>query len=249
MGSWDWCYPTQVSDARPGAPGLEGGCEDAGNVGGGEGGVGFSDAAGQVDGAGEVFEDDGFEAEGFAIEGGEADAKIVGKAGEEEAGEAALAQVAGESGWGGVVVFEEGGVAVDVRAEAFAEDELDMGHGEGGVEGGAGGIVEAVVGPEGLGAVGGGDLLVGGFVVGAGEGDVLGWVPVLGEEDVGEPGGEGVDGGEDFIAAGDGEGAAGHEVGLEIDEEEGVGLGVEGHSLFLNSSIMFLCDNSSAVIS
>jgi len=39
----------------------------------------------------------------------------------------ALAEVAGEAGGGHVVVFEEGRVAVDVAAEAFAEDEFCMG--------------------------------------------------------------------------------------------------------------------------
>ena len=105
-----------------------------------EGAVGGVDGAGESHGAGEVFDDDGFEAEPGGGDGGEADAEVVGEAGEEEAGEVALAEVAGEAGGGGAVVFEEGGVAVDVPAEAFAEDEFGVGDVEGGVEVGAGGV-------------------------------------------------------------------------------------------------------------
>ena len=88
--------------------------------GGGEGCVGFGDGVRQVDGAGGVFDDEALEAEGDAVDGGVADAEVVGEAAEEEAMEAALAQVAGEAGRGEVVVFEEGGVGVDVAAEALA---------------------------------------------------------------------------------------------------------------------------------
>ena len=125
-------------------------------------------------------------------DGGEGDAEVEGDAGEEEAAEVALAEIAGEAGGGRAVVFGEGGVAVDVLAEAFAEEELGVGNGEGGVEVGAGGALNAVVGPEVLGAVGElycvGKRLLG---VGAGEGDVAAGVPVLGEEDVVEAAGRG----------------------------------------------------------
>ena len=89
-----------------------------------------------------------------------------------------------------------------------------MGDGEIGVEIGAVGALDAVVGPEGLGAVGGFDgvgkrVLAG---VGAGEGDVVAGVPVLGEDDMVEAGGEGVDAGDDGVAVGYGQGTAGEEV-------------------------------------
>src|SRR6266702_6529310 len=104
-----------------------------------------------------------------------------------------------------MIVFEEGGVAVDVTAEALAEDEFGVGDREVGVEGCAFGVLEAVIGPEGLdyvlGAVGDFDGLVRLSVVGCGEGDVVGGVPVLGEDDVVELLGEGVDGGDYFITA------------------------------------------------
>ena len=89
----------------------------------------------------------------LAVEGGEADAEVVGQAAEEDASEVALAEVSGEAGGGGVVVFEEGGVGVDVGAEAFAEDELGLGQMERGVEVGSLAVLDAVVGPEGLRAV------------------------------------------------------------------------------------------------
>ena len=63
----------------------------------------------------------------MAVDGGVADAEVVGEAAEEEALQVALAEVAGETGGGAVVVFEEGGVAVDVAAEAFAKDEFGVG--------------------------------------------------------------------------------------------------------------------------
>ena len=81
---------------------------DSGDVEDGEGGVGFGDAAGEVYGAGGIFDDDDFEAEVFAVDGGEADAEVVGEAAEEEAGEFALAEVSGEAGGCNVIVFEEG---------------------------------------------------------------------------------------------------------------------------------------------
>jgi len=100
-----------------------------------------------------------------------------------------------------------------------------------GVECGAGGVLDAVVGPEGLFAVGRVECVREGFqVVGAGEGDVSGWVPVLGEDDVVEAGGEGVDAGNNGVAIGDGECTAGEEVELYVDDEESVGWTErEGH--------------------
>ena len=137
------------------------------------------------------------EAEGGAVDGGVADAEVVGEAAEEEALEAAFAEVSGEAGRGEVVVFEEGGVAVDVAAEAFAQDEFGVRDVERGVEGSAGSVLEAVFGPEGLRAVGdldGFEGLLAGWR--GGEGDVLGGVPVLGEDDVIELFGEGIDDGD-----------------------------------------------------
>jgi hypothetical protein len=69
-----------------------------------------------------------------------------------------------------VIVFQEGGVGVDVAAEAFAEDKLGLRKIESWKEGGARSVLEAVFGPEGLWAIWGLDSLEGLFVrVGGGE--------------------------------------------------------------------------------
>ena len=60
---------------------------------GGVDGAGAPAAGWKVDGVGEVFEDEGFEAEAGGREGGEADAEVVGEAAEEEAPQAAFASV------------------------------------------------------------------------------------------------------------------------------------------------------------
>jgi hypothetical protein len=87
-----------------------------------------------------------------------------------------------------------------------------------------------VVGPEGLCAVGSFDGVSEGVLAGvrAGEGDVIAGMPVLGKDDVVELRGESVDAGENGVAVGNGERAAGEEVELHIDDEEGVG-GKEVH--------------------
>ena len=161
------------------------------------------DATGQIHRAGGVFNDDGFEAHVFAVDGGVADAEVVGEAAEEEALETALAEVAGEAGGGDVVVFEKGGVAVDVAAEAFAEDKFGVGDREAGVEGRSFSVLEGVLGPEGLRTVRGFDGFVRLFGVGRGEGDVGGGMPVLGENDMVELLREGVDDGDYGVAIGD----------------------------------------------
>ena len=89
-------------------------------------------------------------------------------------------------------------------------------------------MLDDVFGPEGLGAVRGLDGFKGLLTVGGSEGDVLLRVPVLGEDDMVEFLGEGVDEGDYSVAIGDREIASGHEVVLDVDNEEGVG-GLELH--------------------
>jgi hypothetical protein len=98
------------------------------------------------------------------------------------------------------------------------------------MKGSAGGTLQAVLGPETLGAVRSLDGLVGLLVVRGGEGDVLGGMPVLGEDYVVELLCEGVDERNDLIAVGYGEVAAGAEVVLDVDDYEGVG-GLELHDV------------------
>lgn len=108
----------------------------------------------EVDGSGKVFENDGWEAELGGGYGGGTDAEVEGEPGEEESVKLALAEIAGESGGGGAVVLGEGGVAVNVAAEAFTEDELGVRDVDVGMEIGASSALDTVIGPEGLGAVG-----------------------------------------------------------------------------------------------
>ena len=67
---------------------------DAPDVCVGEGFVGFDYGVGEIDGAGGVFDDDGFEAEFFAVDGGIANTEVVGEAAEEEALQVAFAEIA-----------------------------------------------------------------------------------------------------------------------------------------------------------
>ena len=68
------------------------------DAGGSEGGIGFSDGVGQIDGAGGVLDDDAFEAKGGAVYRRVADAEVIGEAAEEELLEAAFAEVSGKPG-------------------------------------------------------------------------------------------------------------------------------------------------------
>lgn len=186
--------------------------------------VSEGDGAGEGDGACEVFEDDGLEPEPGGGDGGEAHAEVVGEAGEEEALKVALPEVAGETGGGDAVVFGEGRVAVDVASEALTKDELGVRDADVTVEIGAGCSLDGVIGPEVLGAIGGFDGVGEGvLLVRRCERDVAGGVPVLSEDDVVELCSESVDTGDDLVATTDGKGAAGHEVVLHVDDEEGVG--------------------------
>ena len=115
------------------------------------------------------------------------------------------------------------------------------------MEGCAFGVLYAVIGPEGLGAVVDLDGFEGLGVrmsrgVGCGEGDVFGWMPVLGEDDVIEFFGEGVDEEDDRVAVWYGQGSAGHEVVLNVDDQEGVG------GLELHGDLMVVQEVRSAVV-
>ena len=197
---------------------------DAGDFVCGKGGVGLLDAVRHVDGAGGIFNDDGFKAESLAVDGGIADAEVIGETAEEEAGEAPLSEVAGKTGRGEMVVFEKGGVAVDMAAEPFAEDQFGMGDSQHWVKGCAFAVLDDVFGPEGLRAVGGLDRFEGLLVaVSCRKGDVLRRMPVLGEDDVIKFFGDDVDERDDGVAVCDAQGAIGHEVVLDVDDEEGIG--------------------------
>ena len=87
-------------------------------------------------------------------------------------------------------------------AKAFAEDELGLWQVEGWVEFRAGALLHAVIGPEGLRAVGHFDGFEGlPAGMSAGEGGVVSGVPVLGEDDVLEERSDLVDGRDDLVTA------------------------------------------------
>ena len=97
---------------------------DDGDAGFGEFGVDGGDGAIEVDGAAGVAQDERVEAEAARVESGVADAIVVGKAGKEDAREAALAQIAGKASGRGAVVLKECRIGINLRAEAFAQDQL-----------------------------------------------------------------------------------------------------------------------------
>ena len=113
--------------------------------------------------------------------------------------------------------------------EAFAQDEFGQGQVERGVKLGAGGALDAMVGPERLGAIAQLDFFERALSgVGAGEGGMRGGVPVLGEDDVPEFGSDAVNDGDHRVAVGYGQRATGAEVVLHVDDNEDV-LGGDLH--------------------
>jgi len=143
----------------------------------------------------------------------------------------ALTQVAGKAGGRDAIVLGEGRVAVDVAAEAFAKDEFGVRDVEVRMQLSARRALKAVIGPECLFAVRCIERISEWFeIVGAGERDVPGGMPVLSKDNVIEAGGKGVDAGNDEVAAGDGKCSAGQEVQLHVDDEKRVGRAErEGH--------------------
>src|SRR5271165_1310370 len=82
--------------------------------------------------------------------------------------------------------------------------------------------------------------------MGAGEGRMTGWMPVLGQDDMSEPASEPIDRRNDCIAVRYGEGAAGTEIILHIDNDQNLALasrhcgGAVGHvssSIFVEAII------------
>ena len=82
------------------------------------------DRAVEVDGAAGVAHNERGETEAARVESGVADAIVIGKAGEKDARQLALAQIAGETGRCGAVILKEGRIGIDLRAKAFAQDQL-----------------------------------------------------------------------------------------------------------------------------
>jgi len=176
-----------------------------------------------IDSAAGVFNDEDFKAFFVCVQRGGSDAKIISESGDKNALHAFSAEMISKTGGGGVIVVGEGGVGIDMQLLAFANDKLGIGDVQCGVQRGACGLLHAVIGPQHLLAVGGGDAFEDGVAgVRGGEGDVSGGVPVLREDDVGEARRERVEGRDDGIAIGNCKCAPGAEVILDIDDEDGV---------------------------
>ena len=194
----------------------------------GESLIGGLDAAGQSDRAGGVFDDDALEVEGGTVDGGMSHAEVISQAAEEEAFQSALAQVTGQAGRREVIILQKRRVRVDVGAETFAHDEFGVGSFERGMEVRTRRPLNAVIRPERLRSVGNLNALVRLRTgMSAGEGDVTARMPVLSKHDVGELLRERVDDGYNFVAAWHGQRAAGTEVILKIDDQQGVSSAVE----------------------
>ena len=88
----------------------------------------------EIDAAAGLVDDRDGQAEVARVAGGPADAEVGGDAADHDLGDAAGGEPAVEPGAGFAVGFEEGGVAVDRRVVAFAQDEAGMGDIEIGVQ-------------------------------------------------------------------------------------------------------------------
>src|SRR5690606_7660593 len=151
--------------------------------------------------------------------------------------DAALAQPAGQAGGRAAAVrtdvLAEGAVGIHLRAGALAEDQVGQAPVDTRIEGGTRRALHAVVGPQHLRMAvqfDGLERLAPG--VAGGEGGVAARTPVLGGDHgaVGARGEQVGDAGHDRVALVAGERAAGHEVGLEVDQQQGGGGGVgRGH--------------------
>jgi len=185
--------------------------------------IGCFHGSGQANCAAGIFEYEALEVQSYSVNSGVPHAEVVSETAEEEAPEAALAEIASETGRSGVVVFKESRVRVDVAAESLANDELCVRKIQGGMKGRAGGCLNAVIGPESLLAVLRLDRLV---RVMAGvrrrERDVPLRMPILREDHMLKPPAQLVDDRYDLIAPIDRKGAAGAEVILEIDDKQNV---------------------------
>ena len=189
----------------------------------GEFGVDGGDGAVEVDGAAGVAQDECGKAEAARVESGVADTVVVGETGEEDASEIVLAQIVGKTSRRGAVILEEGRIGIDLRAEAFAQDQLGLRELERRMKLRAARALHAMRRPERLRAVRELDGFVGLFAgMRRGKGRMIGRMPVLSKNDVLESRRDAMDGRDDLVAAGNGERAAGAKIILHVDNEEDV---------------------------
>ncbi len=179
----------------------------------------------QVNRPARIFQDRNPVPQFRGIDRREPNTKIRCKARHDQLVYAARPQVSVQTRWRPVVVFEEGGIGIDMQSVAFAYDQIRAVGGQVGMERGAVGADDAMVGPQDLGAVGGfcHAERFAAFVAGC-KGKVARRMPVLGQDPNRKIGHQPVDKRHDPVAFGYGKGAAGAEIVLDVDGDEGRGL-------------------------
>jgi len=182
-----------------------------------------SNRAAEIDGAAGVAQDKRLQAETTRIESRIAHAIVVGEPGKKDPLQPAFAEIAGQACRRPAVILKKSRVGINVRAKAFAEDQLGLREMQRGVKLRSFCAPNAVRRPERLCAVGKLDGLEGLFAgMRCRERGMIGRVPVLSENDVLEARRGAMDGLDDFVSAGNGERSAGTKIILHVDDEENV---------------------------
>jgi len=176
-----------------------------------------------VDASAAVGEDADVEAAFQGVQDGEADAVVGGQSHDIQFLHPLLAKPGVQSGGTSMGVIEEGAVAVDAGVAAFQEhfgDEFGL---ESGREFGAGRVLDAVIGPEQLFQTVQPDRLAGAMSrMLAGKAGMSGRMPVFAGHHQIVSGHPAIGAGDDLITLGYGQGAAGQEILLEVDQQEGL---------------------------
>jgi len=177
----------------------------------------------EVDGAACIAQNNSFETKTLSVKSGEAHAIVIGKSSKKDAGNALVAQIIAEARRSNPIVLKESGVGIDLRAEAFAQNNLSLRQMERRVKLRALAALNTVVGPQRLHSVAQFDLLEGPPArVSAGKGGVSHRVPILGKNNVVECRGNTMDDIDYRIAIGNGKRAAGAEVVLYVNDYQDI---------------------------
>src|SRR5262245_10238092 len=181
------------------------------------------DRAVDVDAAARVLDHDHGKVLAARVLGRVAHTEIEREARGEDAAEAPLAQITGKAGRGLAVVLVEGGVGIDGRPEAFAQNELGVRNLQSVVELRARGALNAVIRPQDLLSIVDGDGLEWTLApVRRCKRAVAGGMPILRQHHVPEARCDAIDDRHDFVAARNGKLAARTEVVLDVDHQQDV---------------------------
>ena len=185
----------------------------------------------KVDGAAGTFQHRNVKPLLCGIKRGIGDAVIGGEADQHQLGNAPGGQVAAEPGGGYPVILKQGRIAVDRPAKAFADNQLRAIGAQVGMECRALRALNAMAWPQGLLAIGHVNLSEGLMArMGFGKGAVVKGVPVLRQDHGGEIIHRSVDPQHDFVTSGHSKGAAGAEIVLHVDHDQGFIGGAHGGS-------------------